>query len=98
MCGGGGAPALAGGDLPDAGLVSVGDVRSRCPPAAASFAPAGYAGPRPIPAGFRTGLVSHNDVYPANLVFRDGRAVALIDFDLAGPSSAAWDFAAAART
>jgi len=37
-------------------------------------------------------------VHPANLVFRDGRAVALIDFDLAGPGSAAWDFAAAART
>src|SRR4029077_6429814 len=32
-----------------------------------------------------------------NLVFRDGRAVALIDFDLAGPGSAAWDLAAAAR-
>jgi Ser/Thr protein kinase RdoA (MazF antagonist) len=30
-------------------------------------------------------------------VFRDGRAVALIDFDLAGPGSAIWDFAAAAR-
>ena len=46
---------------------------------------------------YRTGLVSHNDVYPANVVFRDGRAVALIDFDLAGPGSAVWDFAAAAR-
>jgi hypothetical protein len=33
----------------------------------------------------------------ANLVFRDGRAVALIDFDLAGPGSAIWDFTAAAR-
>jgi thiamine kinase-like enzyme len=37
-------------------------------------------------------------VYPANLIFRDGRAVALIDFDLAGPGSAAWDFASAARS
>jgi thiamine kinase-like enzyme len=36
-------------------------------------------------------------VHPANLVFLDGRAVALIDFDLAGPGSAIWDFAAAAR-
>jgi hypothetical protein len=27
----------------------------------------------------------------------DGRAVALIDFDLAGPGSAIWDFTAAAR-
>jgi len=62
-----------------------------------SFDPAGYRWPRPIPVGFRTGLVSHNDVHPANLVFRDGQAVALIDFDLAGPGSAAWDLAAAAR-
>ena len=30
-------------------------------------------------------------------MFRDGRAVALIDFDLAGPGSAVWDFAAASR-
>jgi aminoglycoside phosphotransferase (APT) family kinase protein len=63
----------------------------------ASFDPVGYQWPRPIPARFRTGLVSHNDVHPANLVFRHGRAVALIDFDLAGPGSAVWDMAAAAR-
>ena len=31
-------------------------------------------------------------------MFRDGRAVGLIDFDLAGPGSAVWDFAAAARS
>jgi thiamine kinase-like enzyme len=30
-------------------------------------------------------------------VFRDGRAIGLIDFDWAGPGRAAWDFAAAAR-
>lgn len=65
--------------------------------AAASFDPSGYQWPRPVPAVFRTGLISHNDVHPANLVFRGGRAVALIDFDLAGPGGAAWDFAAAAR-
>ena len=83
--------------LTDAALVSVADLLRRYHQAVASFDPAGYRWPRPIPARFRTGLVSHNDVHPANLVFRDGRAVALIDFDLAGPGSAAWDFAAAAR-
>jgi hypothetical protein len=30
-------------------------------------------------------LVSHNDVTPQNVVVRDGRAVGLVDFDLAGP-------------
>jgi hypothetical protein len=84
--------------LTDAALISVADLLRRYHRAAASFDPAGYRWPRPIPARFRTGLVSHNDVHPANLVFRDGRAVALIDFDLAGPGSAVWDIAAAARS
>ena len=84
--------------LTDEALVSVADLLRRYHRAAASFDPAGYAWPRPVPARFRTGLVSHNDVYPANVVFRAGRAVALIDFDLAGPGSAVWDFAAAARS
>ena len=88
---------LAGEMLTDAALVSLADLLRRYHRAAASFDPEGYVWPRPIPARFRTGLVSHNDVHPANLVFRDGRAVALIDFDWAGPGSAAWDFAAAAR-
>ena len=84
--------------LTDEALASVADLLRRYHQAAASFDPAGYAWPRPVPARYRTGLVSHNDVHPANVVFRDGRAVALIDFDLAGPGSAAWDFAAAARS
>jgi hypothetical protein len=90
-------PPLAGDMLTDTALVSVADLVHRYHLAAASFDPSGYQWPRPIPAAFRTGLVSHNDVHPANLVFRGGRAVALIDFDLAGPGGAAWDFAAAAR-
>jgi hypothetical protein len=92
-----GVPPLPEDTLTDAALVSVADLLRRYHRAAASFNPAGYTWPRPIPARFRTGLVSHNDVYPANVVFRDGRAVALIDFDLAGPGSAVWDFASAAR-
>ena len=91
-------PPLAADTLTDNALVSVADLLRRYHQAASSFDPAGYDWPRPVPARYRTGLVSHNDVYPANLVFRGGRAVALIDFDLAGPGSAAWDFAAAARS
>ena len=90
-------PPLAGDVLTDAALVSVAGLLRRYHRAVASFDPAGYRWPRPIPATFRTGLVSHNDVHPANLVFHGGRAVALIDFDWAGPGSAVWDFAAAAR-
>ena len=90
-------PPLAEDTLTDAALVSVADLLRRYRRAAASFDPAGYRWPRPIPARFRTGLVSHNDAHPANLVFHGGRAVALIDFDWAGPGSAIWDFATAAR-
>jgi hypothetical protein len=91
------APPLADETLTDASLVSIAQLLRRYHQAAASFDPAGYRWPRRIPARFTTGLVSHNDVYPANFIFRGGRAVALIDFDLAGPGSATWDLAAAAR-
>jgi Phosphotransferase enzyme family len=90
-------PPLPADTLTDAALASIAELLRSYHQAVRSFDPAGYQWPRPIPPRFSTGLVSHNDVHPANLVFRDGRAVALIDFDLAGPGSAAWDFATAAR-
>ncbi|TVZ04406.1 aminoglycoside phosphotransferase [Trebonia kvetii] len=91
-------PPLAADMLTDDALVSVAVLLRRYHRAVASFDPGRYAWPRPVPARYRTGLVSHNDVHPANVVFRDGRAAALIDFDLAGPGSVTWDFAAAARS
>lgn len=42
-------------------------------------------------------LIAHRDICLENVVFRDGRAVALIDFDFAGPADALWDIAIAAR-
>jgi hypothetical protein len=42
-------------------------------------------------------MLCHNDVCPENVVFRDGRASALIDFDLAAPGRAVWDVAMTAR-
>ncbi|MFE7840831.1 aminoglycoside phosphotransferase family protein [Streptomyces sp. NPDC057474] len=42
-------------------------------------------------------ILCHNDVCPDNVVFRDGRATALIDFDLAAPGRPLWDVAMAAR-
>ena len=38
-------------------------------------------------------LVSHRDYYPGNVVFRDGLPVALIDFDLARPTTRLYDIA-----
>ncbi|MEO5884577.1 MAG: phosphotransferase [Candidatus Limnocylindrales bacterium] len=43
-------------------------------------------------------VVSHNDLFPENVVFRDGRVVALIDFAMAGPGRPLWDLAIAADT
>jgi aminoglycoside phosphotransferase (APT) family kinase protein len=42
-------------------------------------------------------MLCHNDVCPENVVFRDGCAAALIDFDLAAPGRALWDLAMTAR-
>ena len=42
-------------------------------------------------------IVCHNDVCPENIVFQDGRAVALLDFDFAAPGRAVWDVAQTAR-
>jgi hypothetical protein len=42
-------------------------------------------------------IVCHNDVCPANVIFRDGHASALIDFDFAAPGRPVWDLALTAR-
>ena len=39
-------------------------------------------------------LLCHNDVCPENVVFRDGEAFAIIDWDLAAPGRALWDVTA----
>lgn len=46
----------------------------------------------PIPAG-EPRLVGHRDVTPQNTVFRDGEAVAVVDFDLAGWTTRSLDLA-----
>ena len=79
-------------------LASVGRLVRACDDAAASFTPApdllpGTAGAEPegIPPGpaYPPELIGHADITPENVVFRDGRAFALIDFDLAKPATRA---------
>jgi hypothetical protein len=41
-------------------------------------------------------VLCHNDFCPENVVFRDGRAVAVLDFDFAAPGRPLWDLAFAA--
>jgi hypothetical protein len=42
-------------------------------------------------------LICHNDIFPENVVFRDGLPVALIDFGEAAPGRPAWDLAITAE-
>jgi len=51
----------------------------------------------PPAAEHRTDVIGHNDLCRENVVFRDGRPVAFVDFDFAGPSSPEWDMAGVLR-
>ena len=52
--------------------------------------------PRPV-ACTPAFVICHNDLFPENVVFRDGRPVALIDFAMAAPGRPLWDVAIAAE-
>ncbi|MFT4297037.1 MAG: phosphotransferase [Micropruina sp.] len=81
----------------DDALRSMARLLRRYHQAASGFDVTPWRWSRPPPEPFRGPLACHSDLNPANVVFRDGRAVALIDFDLVGPGLPVWDVAAAAR-
>lgn len=81
----------------DGTLRSVARLLRRYHEAVAGFDTAPWLWSRPPPEVFAGSLACHSDPNLANVVFRDGEAVALIDFDLAGPGRPIWDVAAAAR-
>ena len=81
----------------DEALASVAHLLRSFHEAVRDFDAAPHVWPASPPAAFAGELVSHNDLNLDNVVFRDGRAVALIDFDLASPGSRLWDVACAAR-
>jgi hypothetical protein len=82
--------------LSDDVLVSVAELLRRFHGAVESFDPTGLTWQRPVPAPWAGRHVTHNDPHPANLIFQDGRATGLIDFDLAGPGSVGFELAVAA--
>ena len=51
----------------------------------------GTGGPPPLGPDGEPELVSHRDYCPGNVVFRDGLPAALIDFDLAKPTTRLYD-------
>jgi hypothetical protein len=83
--------------MTDEALDSVAQLMRSFHEAVADFRPSGLEWAEPVPPEYVTGLISHNDPNLDNVVFRDGVAVALIDFDLAAPGSALWDVATAVR-
>jgi hypothetical protein len=83
--------------LTDDALISVAVLLRRYHEAVQSFDATPYEWPTTVPSPYRGALVTHNDPNLDNVVFRHGRAVALIDFDLASPGSTVWDVALAAR-
>ncbi len=89
------APAPAWG-LTDAALGSVGGAAAPLPRRRGRFRPVAVRWPHRCRRR-TTRRDAHNDPNLDNVVFRDGRAVALIDFDLAAPGAPVWDVAATAR-
>jgi hypothetical protein len=83
--------------LSDAALVSVAYLLRDYHRAVASFDSGGYDWPHPLPLRFRGGIVCHNDPNLDNIIFADGGAAALIDFDLASPGCVGWDLAGCVR-
>jgi len=81
----------------DRALASVAALLRRVHDAARGFDPDGqhWSDELADPAG--GSLVCHNDVCPENVVFRDGVAVALIDFEFAAPGRPVYDLAHLAR-
>ena len=81
----------------DGALASVAALLRRFHDASRSFDPAGstWSGELADPRGGT--LVCHNDVCLENVVFRDGVAVGLLDFDFAAPGRPVYDLAQFAR-
>jgi len=81
----------------DTALASIARLLRGLHDAARGFDPRGltWADGLADPAGGT--LVCHNDVEPSNVVFRDGVAVALIDFEAAAPGRPVYDVAQLAR-
>lgn len=80
----------------DEQLASVARLLRRYHDAAATFVPPSGAVWQATSIPTIGTLVCHTDLYRGNVVFRDGRAVGLIDFDFAHPADPIWDVAVAA--
>jgi hypothetical protein len=84
--------------LTDSALQELGRLVRRFHEATATFDAAsvsGWSEDWADPSGGR--LICHDDLFPENVVFRDGHVVGLIDFAEAAPGRPFWDLAIAAQ-
>jgi hypothetical protein len=90
-------PPYPGWSQTDTALASVATLLRGLHDAAHGFDPEGLTWDDSLadPAGGT--VVCHNDVCPENVVFRDGLAVALLDFEFAAPGRPVYDVAHLAR-
>ena len=80
----------------DDALAAVAHLIRRYHDLAAGFVPPARARWQFMAGAPREGIVCHNDLGPVNTIYREGRPVALIDWDFAAPCPPAWDLAYAA--
>jgi hypothetical protein len=93
-----GAPAQAPAPAGDEVVAELGRLLRRMHDAQVGFAlPVGVAWPTLPVEPTPDSVVCHNDLFWPNVIFRDGRPVALIDWDLAAPAPRLYDLASAAN-
>ncbi len=78
-------------------LVSIADLLRRFHRASQAFDPVGESWSHEMADDAGGSIVVHNDVCPENVVFRDGVAVGLLDFDFAAPGRPVHDLASMVR-
>jgi aminoglycoside phosphotransferase (APT) family kinase protein len=87
-------PPFPGWSMSDAALASVARLQRRFHEAAMSFDASAFAWSDELADPQGGVVIGHNDICPENVVFRDGEAVAFVDWDFAAPGRPLWDIAA----
>ena len=87
-------PPFPAWSMSDATLASVARLQRRFHDAVADFDASVHAWNDELADPDGDGVVGHNDICPENVVFRDGEAIAFLDWDFAAPGRPLWDVAA----
>jgi aminoglycoside phosphotransferase (APT) family kinase protein len=86
-------PPFPGWSMTDEALASVARLQRRFHEAAAAFDASAFAWSDELADPKGGAVMGHNDICPENVVFRDGEAIALLDWDFAAPGRPLWDIA-----